>query len=138
MDYLYGNEIGALDTCPPQHATPQDLIAWRWTFSPYTANCFSPVAKIDPKRLLNKDDGNKCSCWALSMFISQAKAVERMQQLLCSIPNLKSAKGDHISKVVITKADGVVTPPDYRGHFDFHPCKNFDITLNSKVVGPIP
>lgn len=138
MDYLYSDEISVLDSCPPVHAAPQDLTAWRWTFNPYTVNCLSPVAKIEPKRLLSKTDGVKCSCWALSMFESQASAVKRMQELACTIPNFKATKGDHVSTVTISKADGVVTPPDSRGHFDFHPCKDFDMLLNSKVVGSIP
>ncbi|EGT4952511.1 MULTISPECIES: hypothetical protein [Enterobacteriaceae] len=138
MDYKYDNHIKNLPQCPPVNAQPTDVTAWRWTFNPHTGNCFLPVAVIEPKRLLTIRDGQECSCWALSMFDSEGAAVKRMQQLDLSIPNFKKSKGDHVSMVTITKADGVATAPDSRGHFDFHPCKSFNILINSKVVGPIP
>lgn len=138
MDYLYADELYALPKCPPARAKPTKMIAWRWTFSPHTDKCFSPVAVLEPKRVLTGSDSTKCSCWALSMFESQNAAVARMQELDSLIPNFKPTKGDHVSQVNLTEIDGVATPPDARGHFDFHPCKSFDLKSNSKVIGPIP
>ncbi|WP_248725739.1 hypothetical protein [Enterobacter cloacae] len=138
MKYMYNSHVGKLPQCPPANAQPAEVTAWRWTFNPFTDKCFSPIAILEPKRLLTIRDGQKCSCWALSMFESQMAAIKRMQQIELSIPNFKKNKGDHVSKVIITKVDGVATSPDNRGHFDFHPYKNFNAMVNAKVVGPIP
>jgi len=138
MSYMYADYLSEIQSCPPQSAIPRNVTAWRWTFNPHSNKCFLPVAELEPKRLLTNSDRTKCSLWALSMFETKSQAIDKMRKLDSSIPGFKATKGDHVSTVDITQADGVAEVTDKFGHFNFHPCEDFDMLTNSKINGPIP
>lgn len=126
MALIFNAEILALVTagvqCPPTDAVACAMQGWRFVFNPQTSNCFSPVAVRNPPRLARaKDLEEKCSCYGLSMYDSYARGVQAMKLLERSLPRIRKTLGDHIAMVSITPADGVSTPPNNKGHFDFHP-----------------
>ncbi|CAM0557096.1 hypothetical protein EHLJMEHL_02184 [Vreelandella titanicae] len=60
-------------------------------------------------------------------FLALEKTVRRARKIF----------GGYIAKGNIVKTDGVCTPSNNRGHFDFHPRVSVDLTSKFSVVGEI-
>ncbi|MBM0400892.1 hypothetical protein [Serratia sp. 4542] len=140
MEFLYRNDIDTheIQQCPPLDAQPVSLLAWRWTFEPYTANCFSPLGKVNPKRILSPTITDKCSCWGLSMYSTQDKAESVFSEIEKNFKKARQTIGTHVSKGNLEPEDGVITEIEDNGHFDFHPYTGVDIKLKFEVVRCIP
>lgn len=133
----YREKILLIPQCPPVSATHQEIEAWRWTANPVNEKCFYPEALGNPQRFLDSSDETKCSAWAVSMFISEDAAKKRMDEICQNSPKFRKKKGGHVSKGTITAGDGLVTNPDRRGHFNFHPYNSFDWQLSFVLVGSL-
>lgn len=140
MEFLYKKDIDAykIEQCPPSDAKPVSMLAWRWTFDPYTDNCFSPLGKVNPKRILHPSTTDKCSCWGLSMYSTQHNAETVFSELEKNFKRARKTIGTHVSKGALDITDGVITEIENNGHFDFHPYIGVDIKLKFSVVRCIP
>ncbi|RMO57497.1 hypothetical protein ALQ37_200218 [Pseudomonas syringae pv. aptata] len=141
--YFYSAQLAEISgngtQCPPAGAFAQHLDAWRWVANPISAQCFAPVAERNPPRLLKETDaGKQCSCWALSMFVSQEQGIAYLQRLEKSMKMIRKRLGDHIAHVSITPNDGVCTKADRQGHFDLHPYAAASLVARVKTISPIP
>lgn len=131
------NEIGV--QCPPVEAVPTIMQGWRWVFNPPSQDCFSPVAIKNPPRLLRASDPDeKCSCWALSMYASQASSIRAFKSIEKNFRKARKTLGDHVALVSIQPSDGLCTPVNDKKHFDFHPYLDNEISTRVAMVDPIP
>lgn len=135
--YQYGIDEYEIPQCPPPNAESVNIVAWRWTFNPFTENCFSPLGKINPKRILS-GKVDKCSCWGLSMYSNQSDAENVFKELEFTVKNARKNIGDHVSCGNILESDGVITEIESNGHFDFHPYVNIDVSSKFNPVRCIP
>jgi len=112
-------------TCPPADAVVREIEAWRWVFSPISAKCFAPVAVRNPPRLVKATDPQeKCSCWGLSMHVSEKQSVTAFHYLEENFDRIRKLIGTHLAVGKLSEAHGLATKPDKYGHFDLHPKKS--------------
>jgi len=137
LQFAYGTHINQIPQCPPSSAKECNKSGWRFTLNPHTPNCFWPPARRSPQRVA-QNNYQACSLWALSMYETDVQATLAYAQLKKMIKNIKKAVGDHLSQGSITVDDGKCTPPDHRGHYDFHPYINSNFTSNFNVIRQLP
>ncbi|MGE8436608.1 MAG: hypothetical protein ACN6P2_08725 [Pseudomonas palmensis] len=143
MVLVFKNEILALNAlgiqCPPAGASHRATKAWRWVFDPLRTHCFSPVAIKHPPRLLRANEPDeKCSCWALSMYDSERESIRAFSRIEKNFKKIRKTLGSHVALVEILPSDGLCTPIDGNGHFDFHPYVGSKVSSSICTVQPIP
>jgi len=125
--------------CPPATATGETREAWRWTFNPFSDNCFLPVAKRNPMRLNRAEAAEEqCSCWALSMHRTDRESISAFQALERSFKRARQTLGTHLATAVIDASHGLSTAANAHGHFDLHPFRQVNFESVFKVVDAIP
>ncbi|HVA51351.1 MAG TPA: hypothetical protein VNH11_33730 [Pirellulales bacterium] len=115
----YADDLARLINCPPSDARQcQPSRVFRFVHDLITdERNFIPPAKLNPARKF-KDDEERCSAHALSMFISQPQAVSFFTGLKRRYPNIHKVLGANLSAGTLADTDGLATTPDSRGHFD--------------------
>lgn len=136
--YKYGIYLNSLATegisCPPKGVMPPNGVAYRWTRGQISESCFLPVALRNPRRLLKAKEGEKCSCYGLSMHETLDQSVNAFRSLEKSIRQIRKTIGDAVSVGSLDAADGVRTFADRYGHFDLHEYANCSIATKFQVV----
>ena len=124
MKYKYQQDYNKLsETCPPTDCSAQEINrVFRWVFDTITdeRNFISQFHK-NPKRFLNKDDYQKCTAMAFSMFNKLNGSKSRFQELKEIMgDSIYKTLGTKIAKGKITVNDGVNGKVERHGHFNHH------------------
>ncbi len=135
--FKYADEVGEADDCPPSVAFAADGEAYRWVMNPMSEECFFPAARKNPKRVLGKQEKEKCSLYALSMFNTLENARSRFLALEASVRNIRKTLGTHIARAELCSDDGIRTHPNSTGHFDFFETDGSDVKSKFRIVGEI-
>lgn len=123
--------------CPPANATDTGRTCFRYVFIPMNGESFIPVGKKNPRRMHGKDSEIVCSMLALSMFDTDKQARDRYKFIKKSISNIGKCLGTHLATGTLQDGDGLSTPSQVNGHFDFHPGKGLVVHSRFAVVGII-
>lgn len=141
--FLHEAELACVSSqgaeCPPAEAFEAERQAFRWIFDPMTDTCFLPVAQRNPPRLQRAHDpSQRCSCWALSMHESFEHSSRAFQAVEKTFKRARKTLGSAIAHGTLRCSDGLSTPSDKNGHFDFHPYSTFAPLSTFKVFGELP
>lgn len=142
MNFTYQTEVDQVAAsggqCPPANAAPVSRVAWRWVACTPSADCFLPQALRNPPRLLRATDPEEqCSCWAISMHDSLQSSSKAFKALEASFKRARKVFGGHVATALLSSHDGLCTPVDSRGHFDFHPFESYDFVRSFALHGAI-
>lgn len=120
----YKNEIAAAKcgVCPPSSFSalqePLEAVRFAKSSSP-TKNDYLPVKIQNPARVLSGPHERRCSGYAISLFQTVAQARKFLNHIAANSKKLGSA-WSCCHKVTLNPGDGIVSPVDDKGHFDFH------------------
>lgn len=135
--FKYSAEIMPIPSCPPSAVRPCKGILFRFVFEDAAhPNNFRPPAVIQPERKFANDEG-RCGGYALSMFVTEAKAVAFYQAFLARRKNAYKILGTHLAEVAIEQTDALVTPADTKGHVDVHETQGVDWAQKHRVLRKI-
>ncbi len=135
--WKYQEQIKNIANCPPSDYKPIDMICFRWVFEDKKhRNNFLPIFVINPQRMIDKADIEKCSGYALSFFDSVKNAKKRYLKLYERFENFDQSVGTHIAKTVIKPDDGVASPPNKIGHFNLHEFSETNLAIKSTWLCP--
>jgi hypothetical protein len=134
VTYKYQGALDGIPECPASHFSQMATEAYRYVFTSNVRGSFLPVLELNPKRALKFTDLQRCSGWALSLFVSARTARANFEALRRTNPKIHKALGDAIAHGVITQQDGLCCAADEVGHFDLHEFANTEISSRFSVV----
>lgn len=134
--FKYNNEILGIQTRISDSCTsncyPKDLIAFRWVFPDNRPDNFLPRALINHNgQELTK---NRCNGWSLSMFDTEENAINELNCVYTNRPNIFKKLGTHVAKGNINPDDGLVSPINAKGHFEFFEFENSNIEVKFVTI----
>ena len=133
MTYKYATELSSLPDCPPSDVAPCDQKAFRFVHSyiedPRNFLCLS---KLNPSRKLKVE--HQCNGFALSLFVSQDKAIKRYRELLLSNKNIGKTVGDYLAVGTTKPEDGRTSHPSGNGHFALWEAEVADLAPRFRIV----
>jgi hypothetical protein len=125
--HKYEEKIAALPNCPPVACTPCRRRAYRFGFADAAhPRQGIPALAISPRRALKWSHVEQCSGWALSAYVRVRAALKEYRKLKGAGTAVERYLGTHIEAVILTPEDGLLSPPDDDGHYDFHEAATFD------------
>ena len=142
--YKYHYIISSLDItqpCPCQNSSELNIEAYRWTHSEINhAENFLPAKILDlikgtPPRANVIDDYGKCTLCSISLFNSLENALKKIKGFS---PSIRKKLGyTHVASGLLEITDGVGTPIEKSGHFEFFEYSNADLTSKFKIISTI-
>jgi hypothetical protein len=99
--------------------------------NPEVNNNFLPPALVSPPT----DGKLSCEHWALSYFASFDSAKKKFEQLNQRV-DAKKRYGDHVGEIDLLQADGLISLPNGKGHFDLH--EELEASFTGRVKRFIP
>lgn len=135
--YKYQDFIDKTEHCPPQTCTPAEGSAYRFVFESMEESSFIPVIVKTPSRIF-KNDTEKCSAFALSMYETELQATKAFDSLQRRFKNIKQSIGSHIAKAVLTSSMGNKTTSNHQGHFDLYEFRDTSLPTHFEIVGTLP
>ena len=131
----YQTQLSQIHGCPPQHSTTGTLSVYRFVFSPIDDKSFIPQGLKSPSRIMSaKNNHEKCSLFALSMFDSANHAIEKYKKLMKISRNINKSIGTHLATGTIQPLDGLHDHPNSEGHFDFYEKAGIDLTPKFTII----
>lgn len=142
--YKYHHIIAELDItqpCPCQNSSELNIEAYRWTHSEIDhSENFLPAKILDiikktPPRTNVVDDYRKCTMCSISLFNSLESALKKFKQFT---PSIKKKLGyTHVATGLLEITDGVGTPIEPSGHFEFFEYSNVNLASKFKIISSI-
>jgi hypothetical protein len=137
VTFKYQASLNQIPDCPASDCRPRTFAgAFRYVFGADLNESFIPVAAKQPQRKF-KSDGDRCSAWALSFFVTPTAAVQRFEQMRLTSPNIHKAVGDSLAKGSISQSDGSSSEPDTEGHFDLHLYEGVDLSGQFSIIATL-
>lgn len=130
----YQDKLNSVPECPPVGCKKEQITAYRFVFDAMNNDSFLPVAIMDPSRIDNaREERIKCSMYALSMFVSEEKAMKHFNSLKKKNPNIAKSIGNNLAVGTIYPQDGLCSKPNRKGHFDMFEHVNTDLIPNFSI-----
>ncbi|MCQ8870101.1 hypothetical protein [Vibrio splendidus] len=130
----YQTELLSVANCPPQACSPQNIRAYRFVYDPLDSTSFLPQGIKDPARAHKETRVPvKCSLYALSMFTTEQKAIEKYRDLKKFVKNIDKTIGSHLAEGQVTTTDGTMSTPNRKGHFDVFEYSGVDFTNSFSI-----
>jgi len=103
---------------------------------------FEARAVLHPPVLNNKNDVDKCACYALSFHDTAANSKEHFDYLVkrycCNDSEIGYARfGRNIAEGMLYEGDGVSGTIEKSGHFNFHHVRSHNFVSNFSITGTL-
>ncbi len=124
--HKYEEEVGACTEgkcpCPPKDAVPlpKPTDAFRFVFSDCKEDSFIPQAVSSPENYRSKPCEKACRYHSLSFYISDADARAAYAYFTSKFRQFGTRSGDHLANGTLDSVDGISTPLQSGGHFEFY------------------
>lgn len=136
LELKYATDLRQIPECPPSAAVPCVRKAFRFVHED-VSDCrnFSPVAKINPRRILqgSKPHG-RCIAFALSFYASKEQAITAFNNMLARQQNFWKTVGDRLATGQLSGGDGVALGVSNDGHFSFFESLSADFSSSRFTV----
>lgn len=142
--YKYHYLISSLNItqpCPCQNSSELNIEAFRWTHSKIDhQENFLPAKILDeikqvPPRANVIDDYRKCTLCSISLFDSLENAKKKFNSFNLNTRNKLGYT--HIATGLLEITDGVGTPIESNGHFEFFEYSNTDLASKFAIISTI-